>query len=394
MIPQPEAAMEAALRESEERYRLLVESLPDAIIIIADGTIQYANRAWTNLISQALGAEVVGGNTGNLAMLFSDTNKFSAAIEHKDARDNSRLLPLTYDTVQDTIRTVVENSVREESTSIMGLKHDGEIRYLEARAVPVKWNSAEALQFSIRDVTSFKIAEQRLHEYGERLTSLSRQLILTQERERRAIAMELHDEAGHAAIGIKLQLNAILQKADSVEQRKEIQDLTAVVDHYTEKLRELSLDLRPSMLDDLGVVPALEWYIENLNAKSNVRVQFLHPDIRREAPPEVEIACFRIAQEALTNVLRHADAANAVVELQLRDDTLILSIRDDGTGFDVQAVQAAAARGRGMGLLGMQERTVLAFGSFDIQSAPGSGTDIEVTFPLHPSVMTEGTEDA
>ena len=390
---QSEATIKVALRESEERYRLLVESLPDALIIVVDDTIQYSNRAWAELVREASEAEIINGNIDDLTVLFSDDRGYSAVVEQKDPTASGRFLPVTNDNFQRTISIILENSKRGAATQIMGLKRDGEIRYFETRGVPVKWNGVQAIQFTVLDVTSFKAVEKRLHEYGERLKSLSRQLILTQETERRAIAMELHDEAGQVAMSFKLQLNAILRSSTSEEQKIEIREMAAVLDHYTQKLRELSLDLRPSMLDDLGVIPALEWYIDKLNSKSEVEVQFLHSEIQSDVPPEVKIACFRIAQEALTNVLRHAEASDAVVELHQRDDRLVLNIRDNGKGFDVDAMQAAAIHGSGLGLLGMQERTVLAFGSFDIRSAPGSGTEIDVEFPLHSKAIGGNGQD-
>ncbi len=375
------SAVENALRESEERYRTLVESSPDAIIIVADGLIRYGNRAAAAIFGQELPEAILGATV-------HDVTTWSAAEGTRLSRIDgywdgpSHTYPEAGETaLLATMEDVIENSAREIDTLFVAENRDG-VRYFEARAVPMRWNGSDAMQFSIRDVTAFKTVERQLQESGERLKSLSRQLIMAQERERRALAVELHDQAGQAIVMVMLHLQSILAVTTTPAVVEEVHAMQALVEHYTEMLRDMSHELRPSMLDDLGLVPTLEWYIEKINARSDTEVQFLHAPLRRPLPPEVEIACFRIAQEALTNVMKHAHAGAAVVELDLKPDRLTLSIRDDGRGFDVTSMQSAAVRGRSMGLLGMQERSELACGTLVITSEPDAGTEVEVVFPL------------
>jgi signal transduction histidine kinase len=136
------------------------------------------------------------------------------------------------------------------------------------------------------------------------------------------------------------------------------------------------------MLDDLGLVSALRWYVDRQAQRTGVVAQFTADPLDARLPPELETTCFRVAQEALTNVARHAQARHVNVRLRQREAELELVVEDDGSGFDVPAARARAARGVSMGLLGMEERVLLVGGRIDITSAPGRGTEVRARFPL------------
>jgi signal transduction histidine kinase len=214
----------------------------------------------------------------------------------------------------------------------------------------------------------------------ETLQVLSRRLLEAQESERRAIARELHDELGQALQALKINLQTVQRFPK--ENGRRVEESIAIVDHTLQQVRNLSVDLRPSLLDDLGLVAALEWYVDR-QAK---RVGFVGhcvadpQDLRVD--PTVETVCFRVAQEALTNIARHAQATEVWVDLRRREQTLFLLVRDDGIGFDVSAARERVIGGASFGLLGMQERVELAGGHFEIRSAAGRGTEIHVRFPL------------
>jgi signal transduction histidine kinase len=159
-----------------------------------------------------------------------------------------------------------------------------------------------------------------------------------------------------------------------------IDENISIVDKTIGEVRNLSLDLRPSLLDDLGLTPALRWYVERQANRAGFMASF-DADLEQRLPPDLETVCFRVVQEAVTNAARHGRAEHVSVMLCQEDGALELAVRDDGAGFDVAAARERAARGESLGLLGMQERVRLAGGTIDIRSAPGEGTEIRITLP-------------
>jgi signal transduction histidine kinase len=215
-----------------------------------------------------------------------------------------------------------------------------------------------------------------------RLETLSRRLVEAQEAERRHIARELHDEIGQAFTALKLNLQSLERAPAAAGLGPPIQESIGIVEHAIQQVRNLSVELRPSLLDDLGLIPALRWHLDRYTQRTGTAVHFTADPATGRPPPEIETVCFRVTQEALTNVARHAQARQAWVDLRQSSDELRLTIRDDGTGFDARAARARAARGGSFGLLGMEERVLLIGGKIEIDSGPGKGTEIRISFPL------------
>jgi signal transduction histidine kinase len=212
----------------------------------------------------------------------------------------------------------------------------------------------------------------------ERLEGLSRRLVTVQEEERRHIARELHDEVGQLLTGLKITMD-MAQTAPASETEERLSEAQALVGQLLAQVRELSLALRPAMLDDLGLLPALLWNTNHYSAQTGIHVRFTHYGLRgRHFPPEVETAIYRIAQEALTNVARHAGVIEVAVRVWAAADALILEVHDEGRGFDPVAALAAASPG----LVGMHERVTLLGGQLVVESAPGKGTSVRATFPI------------
>lgn len=229
---------------------------------------------------------------------------------------------------------------------------------------------------------SVAIRNARLHaearESAGRLRVLSRQLIEAQETERRRLAYELHDEFGQVTTALKLSLQTLGRSGQALSP---LDDSIAMVDRLLQQVRELSLDLRPSLLDDFGLGAAVRWLVRRQAERAEL-VATVGGDVEGERfPPEVEIAAFRTVQEAVTNVARHAGAPHLTVELHRRAGALEVVVRDDGAGFDVAAVRERARQGLSLGLLGLEERVRLAGGSIEIESARGQGTEIRALFP-------------
>jgi signal transduction histidine kinase len=231
-------------------------------------------------------------------------------------------------------------------------------------------------------ITERKRAEQALSESRARLEALTRRLLEVQEAERRMIARELHDEVGGVLTAVKLNLQALRRTRDDAQREAALADGLALVDGTIQSVRSLSLELRPSMLDDLGLIPALKWYCERQAQRANVEINLALDAIDLKAVGQLENACFRIVQEALTNVLRHAQAHNIQVALRRGDAHFMIEIIDDGVGFDAQAARQHRLAGESTGLLSMAERVSLLGGRFGIDSAPAAGTRVWAEFSI------------
>jgi len=221
-------------------------------------------------------------------------------------------------------------------------------------------------------------ASRNQHELG---LAVSRRLVEAQEAERRRIARELHDEVGQALTAVKINLQALESQGAALAMERRLKDSIAVVERALQQVRNISLDLRPSLLDDLGLVSALRWYVDNQAQRAGLSATFTAapPDLR--LPADLETACFRVAQEALTNVIRHAHATRVEVNLASTGHGVRLLIRDNGVGFNVPHALAQAAHGKSLGLVGLRERAALAGGRLEIISARGSGTEVRAWFP-------------
>ncbi|HMQ50910.1 MAG TPA: PAS domain S-box protein [Anaerolineae bacterium] len=215
-----------------------------------------------------------------------------------------------------------------------------------------------------------------------RLAALSRQLIEAQEAERRRLARELHDELGQSLTLIRLQLQKIHQQFRIEPLTTHLTHCLSTVDQLLQQVRNLSLDLRPSMLDDLGLVATLRWYIDRQAQHSGFTSQFLVDPPAMKLPSQLETVCFRVTQEALTNISRHAQAQHVWIELRQMEEQLWLTIQDDGIGFQAKAMLEQAKQGTSMGLLGMQERLASVQGTLEIDSRPGQGTELQIYIPL------------
>jgi signal transduction histidine kinase len=223
-----------------------------------------------------------------------------------------------------------------------------------------------------------------LQEHHRRLQSLSKRLFEIQEVERRQIALELHDQLGQMLTVVKLNLQAALRQKIKSKIKPYVVDSIATVEAVMRQVRDISLNLRPHILDNLGLLAALRWYVDRQAQQSGLIIRFTATNLETRPAPDIEIACFRVTQEALTNIIKHAGAREVLVELQQHDTELSLIIRDDGKGLDLPVALAGAARGETIGLSGMQERVELYGGRLEINSQPGRGAELCARFPLAP----------
>jgi len=221
---------------------------------------------------------------------------------------------------------------------------------------------------------------------NKRLARLSRELLHVQEGERRRIARDLHDELGQSLLALKLTLREAEEQATATGDGK-IQESLEILGGVIDGVRSLALDLRPSLLDELGLVAAARWYVARQGERSGWATEFSAAPLPNGLSPEAAITCFRILQEALTNAAKHAQATRVAVVITLQDEQLMMTVSDNGTGFKIEEATAAARRGASIGLLAMEERAHLVGGCVTIASNEKEGTAITVMLPF-------GEEDA
>jgi two-component system sensor histidine kinase UhpB len=213
------------------------------------------------------------------------------------------------------------------------------------------------------------------------------QIIQAQEQERQRIARELHDETSQVLTSLLISLTLLEESVETQEARERIADTRALAHSTLRAIRNLSIDLRPSALDDLGLLPALRWYVKEYQKKCSINVEFHATGFKERLPAEMETALYRIVQECLTNTAKHANANRVTITLKEETDRVYARITDDGEGFDYEALLKTPGQERGLGLAGMNERAVLLDGTLNIHSTSGRGTIIAVSIPL-PSVRT------
>jgi signal transduction histidine kinase/ligand-binding sensor domain-containing protein len=234
-----------------------------------------------------------------------------------------------------------------------------------------------------------RASQEALHGAYGRLRALTRQLEDAKEEEKRRIARELHDEMGQLLSAIKINLKALGRLPERAEERSDrIVDAIALVDEMIGHVRAMALDLRPPLLDELGLVPALRGYAEGQSVRTGVAIGVEANTGAETLRPDTAIAAFRIVQEAVNNTLRHASARGITVSVRTDSKRLLLSVRDDGSGFDVPEALKRAATGRHLGLLGMRERVEALGGRLEIESTPGHGTEIRASVPLEVEVAS------
>lgn len=364
----------ADLTDRERRgnpLRLLqeaVEASPNGVVITAasgDYAVLYVNPAFTSI-------------TGYEPEDVIDTDCRLLLRRHKGRRPDQAALG----ELMEALRVG-----RPCTVVLRNYRRDGSLFWNELSVAPVEDpdGGVSHLVGVLADVTGRVEAEQAQRLYAGRLQALSRRLVDVQEEERRSLARELHDEIGQELTALKL----MIEEASRVpEAAAALGDVRPVVQQLLRRVRDLSLDLRPPMLEDFGLASALQWLGERLERQAGLSVRLLHPASLPPLPPDVATGAFRIAQEALTNVVRHSSVAEAEVCVEVRAEELVITVADGGTGFDRVAALAGWASS---GLTGMHERARLLGGHLDIVASPGHGTRVTARLPLTPP--THGDHD-
>ncbi|HXT64370.1 MAG TPA: PAS domain S-box protein [Pyrinomonadaceae bacterium] len=342
---------EGALLESEERYRELFENSRDAI---------YVHDMSGRYISVNQAAEALSGFS-RTEILGKHYSNFIVPTYLKTARENfCRKIDLPMETTYEAKIACKDGTQKSVEVSSRMIYRDGE---------------AIGVQGTVRDMTERKLAQRALQDY-------SRRLVHAQEAERENIARELHDEIGQALTAITINLQW-MQRSGAVNENGQprINESIEVIEDALRRVRELSLELRPSMLDDLGLLAALSWYTTRYSERTGIEA-VVTGDLPKtnNIGRTIETVCFRIAQEALTNTARYSRATRVDVNIEKQNGLLQMSISDDGIGFIVEN-HVNAGLTTALGLRGMKERALAVGGKLTIRSEVGKGTDIVLLVP-------------
>jgi PAS domain S-box-containing protein len=261
-------------------------------------------------------------------------------------------------------------------------KKDNTYVDVEIYVQDIIYNKKKARLILAKDVTERLEAEKQLHQSYQEIRKLVSYLQNIREEERTNMAREIHDQLGQQLTVMKMDISWMYKKMQDAEKpvRDRMQELKDIMDDTVKLVRRLSADLRPSLLDDMGLIAAIEWHLSEMEKRSGISITL---ECLKEEPSlskESKTNLFRILQESLTNVSRHAKATNVTVILEKKANDIVMTIRDNGVGFDSEKIAAK----RTLGLLGMRERTSMMGGTYEISSSPGSGTTVLVSIPLPP----------
>ncbi len=370
ILRQHEAAAEKALRDSEAMMRGILNSLNTRIAVLdRHGVIVATNKAWEHFGEARRDQFAASATVG--------ANYFDVLQEAANRGDGLAERALK------SVRAVINRE-----TSFASIEYDLDVpggkRWVVARAMPLA-DSVDGAVISHEDVTDTMLAHHALGEANSRLQAMSKRILSIQEDERRGISRELHDDIGQSLTALKIGLHRLARRSgqqDGGEQSQAFDECLGIADATLDKLRNLSLELRPPQLDQLGLDGALEWLVSQQRSSTGIDVTCQFTGITERLPTGIESVCYRITQEALNNATRHAKATHIRIRVELNDRLLKLAISDDGVGFDIEAAQRKAVKTGSMGLISMEERAQLAGGRLKVRAVPGAGTTIQVTFVI------------
>jgi PAS domain S-box-containing protein len=339
------------ISESEEKYRTLVEQASEGIFIAnKDGHFVVVNKAGVNIAQ------------------YTEQELKKMTIYDLVIPEDLEKKPFNFpDLLAGKVTTAERRLLRKDGTLI-----DIEIT--------AKFISGERFLAFVRDISERKKADELLQKSYEDIRRLASNLQTIREDERTTIAREIHDELGQQLTGLKMDMYWLSKKINTsdAEITRKLNESIELINATVASVRKIATDLRPSILDDLGLIAALEWQGEEFEKRSGTHVEFSNKVGDLELKPDSVTAIFRIYQELLTNVARHANASLVKVVLEKRDSNVFFTLTDDGTGFDLETI----SQKKTLGLLGIKERTLILGGTYEFKSSPGEGSETIISIPI------------
>jgi PAS domain S-box-containing protein len=352
-------AIAKSVRASESRFRHLVRFSPLPMIIHSDGIVRYANQATFTLMKAHDYVEIVGKPVDDFIIL--DFHP----LEHPQASSTS-------DDTQPRIRT-------EKLRPLTGNHID-----VETASLPVFFDGKPAIHTVIRDITRSKQLEAKLRE-------IPKQIIDAQEAERGRVSRELHDGVNQILGSVKFRLQATETNIMPVARAaaEDVGRIYADLEKAIIEIKRISHNLRPSILDDLGLIAATRNMCDDFQKRMKIATDFTSDDLPERLLPEIELACFRIIQEALNNIEKHSKATQVTVGITMDETVLQATIIDNGKGFLRESLKPSNGERRGLGMDTMKERAAFVGGITTIHSEPYKGTSIIVRIPLETAMKSE-----
>ncbi len=353
---------EEGLRQSEEINRLIMSSSLNAIVCMdTDGNIIF----WNPQAERVFGwerEEVVGRPLAATIIPVRQRDMIRKGVQHYLATGSDAIL-----------KRLIETKA---------IHKDGHEFFVELAIIPVRESGKEFFCSFIQDITERKKAEEQLRDSHEQLRQLASHLQDVREEEQKRIAREVHDELGQQITGLKMDVAWIWKKIaalggiESIETR--LKEMVELLDAAVKTIRKISSELRPGILDDMGLVAALEWQALEFQKRFQIPIEFKAPSRQQELDAATATGLFRLFQESLTNIARHSGATHVAAEMVMSDNDVTLIISDNGKGFDTEAQQGKKT----LGLLGMRERALMMNGKLVIESKPGAGTTVKIYVPI------------
>ncbi|MGC4034349.1 MAG: PAS domain S-box protein [Chitinophagaceae bacterium] len=354
-------ATEAELRVSEQKYRLLFEwnPMPMWMVSLPDFTFIDVNNAAVNH--------------------YGYTKEQFLALHIEDLSPEDQI-PRLRKAVKNDFQQVTEMGIWQHK------KKSGELIFVEIITHDITYKDKPVRLVLANDVTEKLKAEKELEQSNNMLRQLTSHLQDVREEERKHIAREIHDELGQQLTVIKMDVSWIRKKTDPSNTAilEKIVELSGILDETVNTVRKISSRLRPSLLDDLGLVAAMEWYLNDFKQRTGLDISFNLPKEEIELPESVTTCLFRILQESLTNVARHSGASSVEVKLQENENGIILVIKDDGKGYD-----GGSSDKKTLGIIGMKERASMVGGKYTITGKPGLGTIVSIEVPSFQYLTTK-----